>query len=146
MSEFGSRLRAARKYAKLTQVQLARASGIRQSSLSEAERSADGSAYTSQLAKSCGVDAHWLATGEGEMIPSNSTPEVRFTLPSDGDVIEIGHALQALDEHLQGLAPVLQDAGRDILRKWLASTATVDDAVQALEAMAMTSKAMNKKE
>jgi transcriptional regulator with XRE-family HTH domain len=146
MSEFGSRLRAARKYAKLTQVQLARASGIRQSSLSEAERSADGSAYTSQLAKSCGVDAHWLATGEGEMIPSNSTPEVRFTLPSDGDVIEIGHALQALDEHLQALAPVLQDAGRDILRKWLAGAATVDGAVQALEAMAFASKAMNKKE
>jgi hypothetical protein len=80
------------------------------------------------------------------MIPSNSTPEVRFTLPSDGDVIEIAHALQALDEHLQALAPVLQDAGRDILRKWLAGTATVDDAVQALEAMAMTSKAMTKKE
>jgi hypothetical protein len=30
------------------------------------------------------------------------------------------------------------------LRKWLAGTATVDDAVKALEAMAMTSKAMNK--
>jgi len=76
---------------------------------------------------------------------SNITPNVRFTLPSDGDVIEIAHALQALDEHLQALAPVLQDAGRDILRKSLAGTATVDDAVQALEAMAMTSKAMGNK-
>jgi transcriptional regulator with XRE-family HTH domain len=141
------RLRDARKMRGLTQVQLSNSSGIKQSDVSKIERGETlRPTGLIALARVLNVSPHWLDTGEGEMLPSRDTPEVRFTLPSDGDVIEVAHALHALDEHLQGLAPVLQDAGRDILRKWLASTATVDDAVQALEAMAMTSKAMNKKD
>jgi transcriptional regulator with XRE-family HTH domain len=149
MSEFGSRLRTARKYAKLTQVQLARAAGIRQSSLSEAERSADGSAYTSQLAKSCGVDAHWLATGEGEMKPSNATPNVRFSsmikVNSDSDE-PIARALRLLDKHLNELVPVLQSAGREVLRKWVLGEATTEEAAKSLDVMSMVSDQMGQQQ
>ncbi len=66
-TEYGSRLRAARKHAKLTQVGLSERTGIPQSTISTAERLGHGSAETSIYAKACGVDAQWLATGEGQM-------------------------------------------------------------------------------
>jgi transcriptional regulator with XRE-family HTH domain len=148
INTYSERIAAAMKAANCSTSALAAALGV---SYQAVKKVLDGksNALTAENnakgARFLGVSSHWLATGEGEMIPSNGTPSVRFALPSDGDVIEIAHALQALDEHLHALAPVLQDAGRDILRKWLAGTATVDDAVQALEAMAMTSKAMGNK-
>lgn len=67
-SEFGSRLRAARKHAGLTQKQLAPIVGMSQSNLSELEVSGHSSGMTTQLARACGVNAHWLATGDGEML------------------------------------------------------------------------------
>lgn len=65
---FGSRLHAARMQAKLSQVALAKLAGMSQSSLAEAEKTGQGSAYTAQLAQHTGVDAHWLASGDGEML------------------------------------------------------------------------------
>ncbi|APW37628.1 hypothetical protein RD110_10865 [Rhodoferax koreense] len=67
-TDYGSRLRAARKHAKLTQIQLQEATGIPQSTISTAERIGHGSAETPVYAKACGVDAHWLATGLGDML------------------------------------------------------------------------------
>lgn len=67
-TEYGSRLRSARKHAKLTQVGLSEKTGIPQSTISTAERLGNGSAETSIYAKACGVDSHWLATGEGQML------------------------------------------------------------------------------
>mgnify|MGYP003589768325 CR=1 FL=1 len=69
-TEYGKRLRAARKHANLTQMKLSELTGIPQSSISTAERESKGSADTPVFAKACGVDAHWLATGEGEMLPT----------------------------------------------------------------------------
>ena len=68
-SEFGQRLLDARKFAKLTQVQLADAVGMAQANLSELERSGQGSTYTPAIAVRCGVDVNWLAYGKGEMKP-----------------------------------------------------------------------------
>lgn len=65
---------AARKHARLTQVQLAKAVGVSQSSIGEAEKKGLGSSYTPQIAVVCGVDAHWLATGEGQMVPDATQP------------------------------------------------------------------------
>jgi transcriptional regulator with XRE-family HTH domain len=67
-TDFANRVRAARRYAKLTQKQLAPLVGMSQSNLSELETVAHGSSMTAQIAATCGVDATWLATGEGEML------------------------------------------------------------------------------
>ncbi|MDY0748525.1 helix-turn-helix transcriptional regulator [Paucibacter sp. R3-3] len=72
-TEFGKRLKAARAHAKMTQKTLAAAVGIGQGTLSELESDGHGSAYTTQLAAACKVDATWLSSGEGEMI--------RYALP-----------------------------------------------------------------
>lgn len=62
---FGARLFEARKAAKLTQPKLAAMVGMSQGTLAEAEYTAQGSTFTPQLAKACGVSADWLATGQG---------------------------------------------------------------------------------
>lgn len=85
-TEYGLRLRAARKHANLTQVKLSELTGIAQSTISTAEREGRGSSDTPVYAKVCGVDAHWLATGTGAMLsapapePSNVAP-----MPAPGD-------------------------------------------------------------
>lgn len=68
MTDFGRRIKAARKHAKLTQVKLAKLIGISQGSLSEMESEGMSSTYTVQIARACGVDAGWLATGDGAML------------------------------------------------------------------------------
>lgn len=73
-TEFGERLRAARKHAGLTQAELAVRTGIAQSTISTAERMGNGSSDTPIYAKACGVDPHWLATGDGDMLMTPATP------------------------------------------------------------------------
>lgn len=63
-TDFGQRLLAARKAAKLTQLQVFERIGIPQSTLAELESTSSSSGYTAQLAALYGVDAHVLATGE----------------------------------------------------------------------------------
>jgi phage repressor protein C with HTH and peptisase S24 domain len=75
-TEYGDRLRAARKIKGLTQKQLSDATGIPQSTISTAERLGHGSADTPIYAKACEVDAHWLATGEGNMLPARGHSDV----------------------------------------------------------------------
>jgi transcriptional regulator with XRE-family HTH domain len=65
-TEYGKRLRSARKEAGLTQVGLSELTGIPQSTISTAEREGHGSSDTSTYALFCGVNPHWLATGEGD--------------------------------------------------------------------------------
>lgn len=68
--ELKDRLKMARKRAKLTQAQLADAVGITQTSITDLERGkSQSSSYVAELARACGVDALWLATGLGEMTP-----------------------------------------------------------------------------
>ena len=80
-SDYGRRLREARTHARLTQEKLSAKTGIPQTTISTAERNGQGSSDTT-YAKACGVDAHWLATGEGDMLPSvttHSAPAVALT-------------------------------------------------------------------
>lgn len=79
-TEYGIRLRAARKHAKLTQNKLSEITGIPQSTISTAENLGHGSAETTVYAMACGVNAHWLASGEGEMLSQGAT--VIATLPA----------------------------------------------------------------
>lgn len=63
----GQRVREARKDAKLTQTQVAKKSGIKQSTVSDLERGV--SASSSELvaiAMAVGVNPSWLQTGKGD--------------------------------------------------------------------------------
>lgn len=64
---FGERLHQARKAAKLTQPQLAKAAGMAQSTLAELEYIGNGSSFTAQLAEKLKVRPEWLANGSGPM-------------------------------------------------------------------------------
>lgn len=81
-TEYGLRLRAARKHAQMTQVEASKASGIPQSTISTSERESHGSSETPVFAKLYGVDAHWLATGEGEMVPAGGRVEASNVTPA----------------------------------------------------------------
>ena len=80
-TDFGHRLFQARTRANLTQPQLAKAVGMAQSTLGELEYIGRGSSFTSQIAKACGVNPEWLASGEGPM-----ALEVDPLLPEIADV------------------------------------------------------------
>lgn len=67
---YGERLKAARNHAGLTQTELAERCGIAQPTISELESTDGGSAYTTRLARACGVSPDWLADEIGEMQPS----------------------------------------------------------------------------
>ena len=63
---FGARLRSARKAAGLSQLQLEEKCGVNQGSISKIERGdQEESVHTPKLAAALGVEALWLATGEG---------------------------------------------------------------------------------
>lgn len=66
-TEFGKRLREARKRMDLTQLQLAKKVGIGQSTLAELERSGQGSSHVLKMAMALHVSPQWLAEGVGGM-------------------------------------------------------------------------------
>ena len=71
-TEFGQRLLEARKHAKLTQVQLAKAVGMSQANYAELESKGQGSSFTPKIAGVCGVNVDWLAYNTSEMLSPNS--------------------------------------------------------------------------
>ena len=98
-TEFATRVIAARKHAKLTQHGLGAATGIKQSTISEMEVSGQSSLMTPQIARACGVDAYWLATGEGPMLGPGALnrPDEREQLEAALDVLAT--ALQKADKN-----------------------------------------------
>lgn len=81
-SAFGARLFAARKFRKMTQVQVAKKAGMSQPAYQEAETTGSGSTLVVQIAAALAVDAHWLATGEGAMLLDG---EVTSPPPADAE-------------------------------------------------------------
>jgi transcriptional regulator with XRE-family HTH domain len=129
----------------LTQVQLANASGVKQSDVSKIERGETlRPTGLIALAHVLDVSPHWLATGDGAMHTSHTTSNIKFSVAAD-EQAPIAQALQALDAHLKALAPVLQDSGREVLRKWATGAATVEEVANALEAMALASNTLTQK-
>lgn len=68
--KYGDRLKQARQFAKLSQADLAQRAKVgTQENVSKLERgTADGSEFTVQYAKACGVRPEWLAMESGEML------------------------------------------------------------------------------
>lgn len=72
---FGGRLKLARKAAQLTQKQAAAKAGMSQGTLSDLENDGStSSTYTARLAHAYGVNARWLADGEGDPVPVAGAP------------------------------------------------------------------------
>lgn len=131
-TDFGKRIKAARKHADLTQVELSKAIGIKQSSLSHLESTAFCSTHTTQIAKACKVDPNWLATGEGEMIPAavtalNEAVQTPFNAPT------VGNALANLGALLQKATPKTRAAVADLLSRYAQDPATGQSLAQAIE-------------
>jgi transcriptional regulator with XRE-family HTH domain len=62
----GTRVKEARKAAKLTQEELSKRSGLKQSTISDLEvGKSQGTTYLASLAAALGVNAMWLETGRG---------------------------------------------------------------------------------
>lgn len=69
---FAERLFAAMERAKVTQEDLAKAAGCSQSTIGELYK-ANSSKFAAQFAAALGVQAQWLATGEGPMLSAEQT-------------------------------------------------------------------------
>lgn len=70
----GTRVRQARKAAKLTQLELAARSNLKQSTISDLEvGKSQGTTYLASLAATLGVSALWLETGKGPMSSGAAT-------------------------------------------------------------------------
>jgi transcriptional regulator with XRE-family HTH domain len=82
--DMGMRLRHARKLRGLTQVELAKASGVKQATISELETGESRSPWGTNLvalAQSLKVSSDWLASGKGSM-DAQATP-----LPPEADKV-----------------------------------------------------------
>lgn len=101
LNEFKERLKIARKNAKMTQAQLAKAVETSQGSISDLESGRNKSTTNlMQIANVLNVNPNWLATGEGEMtavpaLQSNISPNFQpiddwdSTTPLDGDEVAV---------------------------------------------------------
>lgn len=117
-SDFGKRLKEARKHGRLTQMQLAKKVGIGQSTVAELERSGSGSSHVTAIAAACGVSPFWLADGKGAMLPEANTspgPEVKGVYPLISEV-QAGNWTELCDNFQPGDAdewlPSTKNLGR----------------------------------
>ena len=139
-TDFGKRIKTARKHAKLTQVDLAEKINVAQASLSHLENSGFSSSHTVQIATACGVSAHWLATGEGDMVPTGSKAEAPNVTAMPVPALRgLAGVLTELQTVVDGLSPLLQDAARVVLGKWLNGQASLADVVATIEGLQQVS-------
>ncbi len=94
----GSRLREARREAKLSQEDLASKSGASQSSISDLERGKSaGTTSLAALASACGVRALWLETGKGPkadtQVKSRVGPPASWFSDEAHDLLELYFSL-----------------------------------------------------
>lgn len=92
-----------------------------------------------RAAEMYGVNPHWLATGEGEMMPTHGAANVTTLLPAgrrgaSGPLSE----LQAI---IDELSPLMRTAARSVLQEWLDGRADLPDAIDAIEQLRTASAA-----
>ena len=94
--ELKDRLKAARKHAQLSQVELAKQAGVDQTTISNLERGKHrGTSHAIAIAAALGVSPRWLATGQGSMLEGRAR--------IGGDELEF-HDTEIIDEEAP-LAP-----------------------------------------
>lgn len=93
MDTLALRIKAARKYAALTQKQLADAAQVEQPLISQLETGKTlKTAFLAQIAKACRVSALWLATGEGVMVPGPLASDGTINLQKPWEDLDKSHA------------------------------------------------------
>lgn len=115
---YGERLKQARDYAKLSQIELANRVGIKQPSLSYLENpnsNATGSEHTVRFARICGVSVDWLADEVGDMLPDEyhtTDPKIIAALKIMEPLSEYGKevAVKSINEIAQLIAHI-KDGG-----------------------------------
>jgi len=133
-TDFGKRIKQARKHAKLTQVALAEKIQLAQASLSHLENSGFASAHTVQIAAACEVNPRWLATGEGEMELAPREALNVTTLPAPA-LRGLAGVLSELQAVMDGLSPLLQVAAKAVMHQWIDGQASLPDVVATIEGM-----------
>lgn len=103
---YGERLKAARKHAKLSQAKLAEMTGVSQANISKLELSeATGSEFTVQFSVACGVSCEWLAMNTGEMVNNvnynNEDIKRAIVLMQDMPEYALKHAVKIIDDIAQ---------------------------------------------
>lgn len=101
-SDFGARLYAARKHAGMSQTEVAKAVQISQGTYAQAEKSGQSSGQVTRLAAVLGVNADWLATGEGNMLDRPHPEEV--DLDAHPDLTPIRKVTLRLQAGVSGFA------------------------------------------
>lgn len=88
--------------------------------------------------KLLGIDPRWLESGEGEMLPAGSwvEPSNIVTLPPARRIVDTLDELQAV---VGQLSPLLQDAGRSVLHKWMDGQVSAAEAAATLEGLLQAS-------
>lgn len=137
------RIKLAAEEKKISQAGLARACGISRPSVnawfSGTTQSIDGK-YLTTAAEFLGVNPHWLATGEGEMQPVGGKAEASNVTAMPAPALRgLDGVLAELQAVVDGLSPLLQDAGRTVLIKWMNGQASRSDAVATLESLQQAS-------
>lgn len=141
MKSIAERLRYARELKGWKQAQLAVAADVSQGTIGNIESGARQSRGSlPKIAKALGVSHDWLADGEGQMQPVGGQVEAPnvTTLPAPA-LRGLAGALAEVQAAVDGLSPLLQDAGRTVLRKWLDSQASLTDVVATIEGLQQTS-------
>ncbi len=88
-----------------------------------------------------GISPHWLATGEGEMLPMKG-PGASNVVPVTTGAAKTEALLTELQAIVDGLAPILQEPGRDALVKWAQGQTTMQATAATLQAYEQASKAL----
>lgn len=106
-TDYGQRLRLARKKAGLTQAVLSKLAGCSQVNICKVERSENGigSEFTVQFAAALQINPTWLAIGQGDMVETELTAEEHILInhfrhcpkKSKDNILDICKAFSSLD-------------------------------------------------
>ena len=136
-TEYAKRLRQAMQHAGLNQKGLVSKTGLSQSTVSSAMNRSNGSTDTATYAVACGVNADWLATGNGKMLPSIATANITAPSPrmsasaspsnqpaspvvtAQADTNTIASALAVIQKYTQRLS-ILDPPSRDLVQDLMA--------------------------
>jgi transcriptional regulator with XRE-family HTH domain len=114
METFAKRLRKAREHARFSQAALARALELKPQAIQYLENdknNARGSRHTNAIAQLCRVDATWLASGHGTMLPSKS----QIVAQDQADYQSISSEAKQIALAWMHLSPATQEVFRELV-------------------------------